>query len=370
MTGVPGGGLSGPFRRRGETRVVQQNQEVQGLAKEDGQVLFVAEDDIPQCISYQEAVRICEEVLREQGLGNVEMPPKQLLNLRKHGLDSYANSMPGYLKYLDIAGIKWGGGFGANLAEKRLPYMIQTIILASPVTGMPFTMMSATHITSLKTGSETAVVGKYLANTDQPMKVTIIGLGAQGSGAIEAWLALHQLGDLTVEEFRFVDVSNEAIARAVKRVEGRFNGRVIGTRSVEEGTRGADAIVTATHAEEPLIKGEWLKRGVYIGSLGSYPEVDPDWVMAADKRYVDNWVQNEHRGEFCPLIEAGKLTRANVVGEVTDLVAGRIPGRERPDENIIASLIGLGSIDLGMAKLIYQNAKDKGLGQFVKFMSC
>lgn len=338
------------------------------MQKEKAQVLFLSEEEVRECITYREAVRIAEEVLREQGLGNVEMPPKQLLNLRKHGLDSYANSMPAYLKYLGISGIKWGGGFGANLAEKRLPYMVQTIILASPVTGLPFTIMSATFITTLKTGAETAIAGKYLAARGQPLVVTIIGLGAQGTGAIESWLALHELGDIRVAEFRLVDISEEAIRRAVSRLEGRFDGGVRGTTDVEAGVRGADVIVTATHSEEPIVKKEWLKSGVYIGSLGSYPEVDPRAVLEA-KLYVDNWEQNLHRGEFQYLIEEGKITRESVVGELPYLVAGKIPGREKPDENIVASLIGLGSIDLGISLRIYENARSRGLGQLVTFMT-
>jgi ornithine cyclodeaminase/alanine dehydrogenase-like protein (mu-crystallin family) len=58
-----------------------------------------------------------------------------------------------------------------------------------------------------------------------------------------------------------------------------------------------------------------------------------------------------------------------VVGELPDLVAGKIPGREKPDENIVASLIGLGSIDLGISLRIYENARSRGLGQLVTFMT-
>lgn len=338
------------------------------MEKRKAEVLFLSEEEVQKCITYRESVQIAEEVLRQQGLGNVEMPPKQLLNLRKHGLDSYANSMPAYLKYLGVAGIKWGGGFGANLTEKRLPYMVQTIILASPITGMPFAMMSATFITTLKTGAETAVAGKFLSVTDKPMVVTIIGVGAQGTGALESWLALHELGDLRVEEFRLVDISEEAAESAAARLEGRFGGRVLATTDVERGVRGADAIVTATHSEEPIVRNEWLKPGSYVGSLGSYPEIDPQGVLKADRLYVDNWEQNLHRGEFQNLIEAGKLTRESIVGELPDLVAGKVPGRQNASERIVASLIGLGSIDLGFAVRIAENAKAQGLGQRVTFM--
>lgn len=332
------------------------------------EVLFLSENEVKEYMTYKEAVRIAEEVLRKQGEGEVEMPPKQLLNLRKHGLNSYANSMPAYLKYLGISGIKWGGGFGANLKERKYPHMVQTIILASPVTGIPFAMMSASWITTLKTGSETAVAGKFLAACDKGIVLTIIGLGDQGTGALEAWLALHDWGDLEVKEIRLVDVRQEAIQKAAESLKGRYEGKVTVPNSMEEAVRGANAIVTATHAEKPIVMKEWLDKGVYIGCLGSYPEVDPNAVLSADKLAVDNWEQNVHRGCFQYLVEEGKVTRDSIIGELPEIVAGKAPRRESLDERIIASLIGLGSIDLGIAYKIWQNARDSGGGQRVLFM--
>lgn len=332
------------------------------------EVLFLSENEVKECITYKEAVRIAEEVLRKQGHGEVEMPPKQLLNLRKHGLNSYANSMPAYLKYLGISGIKWGGGFAANLKERKYPHMVQTIILASPLTGIPFAMMSASWITTLKTGSETAIAGKYLAAHDNGVVLTIIGLGDQGTGALEAWLALHDWGDINIKEIRLIDIREEAVQRATNSLKGRYEGRVSIPDSIEDAVKGANAIVTATHAEKPIVMKKWLVEGVYVGCLGSYPEVDADAVLSADKLVVDNWEQNIHRGCFQYLIEEGKISRTDIVGELPDIVAGKAPGRERKDERIIASLIGLGSVDLGIAYKIWQNAKEKGIGQRVLFM--
>lgn len=332
------------------------------------EVRFLSENDVVSCVTNNEAVRIAEEVLRRQGVGDVEMPPKQLLNLRKFGLDSYCNAMPAYLHYLGISGIKWGGGFGENHKDRRLPFMVQTLILACPRTGAPHAMMSATKLTSLKTGAESALAGKYLGRTRQPMILTVIGVGDQGRDNVRMWLALHDLGDIRLQEVRLVDL-NLAETEAFARTLGERKGLTIAvTQDTERAVRGSDAVVTCTTSEVPIVKHAWLKPGVILASIGSYPEIEPSAVLAADKLVVDNWEQNVHRGEFRELIEGGKISRDRIHGELPEIVAGRRPGRERENELICASLIGLGSIDIGIAHHVYQAAKARGIGQTVTFM--
>lgn len=332
------------------------------------EVRFLSENDVVSCVTNNEAVRIAEEVLRRQGVGDVEMPPKQLLNLRKFGLDSYCNAMPAYLHYLGISGIKWGGGFGENHKDRRLPFMVQTLILACPRTGAPHAMMSATKLTSLKTGAESALAGKYLGRTRQPMILTVIGVGDQGRDNVRMWLALHDLGDIRLQEVRLVDL-NLAETEAFARTLGERKALTIAvTQDTERAVRGSDAVVTCTTSEVPIVKHAWLKPGVILASIGSYPEIEPSAVLAADKLVVDNWEQNVHRGEFRELIEGGKISRDRIHGELPEIVAGRRPGRERENELICASLIGLGSIDIGIAHHVYQAAKARGIGQTVTFM--
>ena len=72
--------------------------------------LLLSDADVMKCIKWEEALSLTEEVLIEQGKGNVEMPPKMMLKLRQYGLDSYSNVMPAYIPGKEIMGVKWGGG--------------------------------------------------------------------------------------------------------------------------------------------------------------------------------------------------------------------------------------------------------------------
>ena len=58
----------------------------------------------------------------------------------------------------------------------------------------------------------------------------------------------------------------------------------------------------------------------------------------------------------------GLVTRESI-GEFGEVVAGRIPGREHPDERIFRNPFGLAIEDIAVASAIYEEALLKGLGQ-------
>jgi ornithine cyclodeaminase/alanine dehydrogenase-like protein (mu-crystallin family) len=101
---------------------------------------------------------------------------------------------------------------------------------------------------------------------------------------------------------------------------------------------------------------------VFTASIGSFPEFEDQVARDADKLVVDNWAQNWKRGEFRNLMEVGEISREHLHAELPDIVAGNIPGRESADELIASSLIGIGSIDIGIAWEVYQRAKAQGIG--------
>ncbi|MCX6093996.1 MAG: ornithine cyclodeaminase family protein [Candidatus Bipolaricaulota bacterium] len=333
------------------------------------EAIVLTEDDIRSLVSFPEALSIAEELLANQGSGAVDMPPKVALDLKRFGLESYCNSMPAYLHYKKLLGIKFGGGFSDNVRTGQLPYMVQTLILANPVTGEPYALMSATYLTILKTGTETAVSAKFLAKQDGALKVCVIGVGDQGQGNALAWAALDAQGARKVSEIGLVDLDTGKAEQFAKVLERSYKGKIQVSGSIEKSVADRDVIVTTTTAVKPIVKKEWVKpQGVYFASLGSNPELDPQIVLSADKLVADNWVQNEHRGEFRELIATGKITRRNLYAELPEIVAGKQPGRVDPKENIVGSLIGLGSIDIATAWQAYLAAKERGIGQKVRLM--
>ena len=52
-------------------------------------------------------VAALEEMFREKGQGNVEMPPKPGIHTRP---DAFIHAMPAYIPSLEAAGMKWVSG--------------------------------------------------------------------------------------------------------------------------------------------------------------------------------------------------------------------------------------------------------------------
>ena len=330
--------------------------------------LLLTEQEVQSLMDWKTAVRIAEELLREQSDGNVLLPPDLLVQLSSRGLDSYLSAMPAYLEHFGVAGTKWGGGYGQNKKTGDLPYMMQVAILNSPITGEIHCIMGSTWLTTAKTGSETALSGKYLARNDD-LVVAVVGVGMQGRASVGCWLALDELGDISIRELRVVGLSrreSEQVAAEARHVHPDKSIKVVD--DVREAVDEAHAVVTATTATEPIVDRAWLRDDVFVASIGSFPEVDPQVILGADKLVVDSWEQGRHQGNFSALIAAGKITRDDIHGELPDIVAGKVPGRESSDEMIAASLHGLASVDLSIAWEIYKRAEEQGVGTAYSFL--
>ena len=59
------------------------------------------------------------------------------------------------------------------------------------------------------------------------------------------------------------------VARLLERLLPAGEVIVVGTTDCEAAVRGADVIVTGTHAREPLVRFEWVKPGAHIAALGA-----------------------------------------------------------------------------------------------------
>jgi alanine dehydrogenase len=330
--------------------------------------ILLTEAQVQSLMDWKTAVRIAEELLREQGQGNVLLPAELLVSLCDRGLDSYLSAMPAYLEHLSIAGTKWGGGYGHNAKTGRLPYMMQVAILNSPITGEIHAIMGSTWLTTAKTGSETALCGKFLAKSDD-LIVAVVGAGLQGRASVGCWLALDELGDISIRQLRVVDLDrqkSDKVAAAAR--EAHPAKSITAVDNVEEALEGAHAVITATTATAPFVDRAWLRKDVLVASVGSHIELEPQVALEADKLVVDSWAQSKHQGSLSGLIAQGKITRDQVHGELPEIVAGKLPGRESSDEMIVAGLQGLASVDLAIGWQIFKRAELEGVGTFFSFL--
>ena len=143
-------------------------------------------------------------------------------------------------------------------------------------TGQVLGLVNAGAITAIRTAAVSAVATKLLA---RPGSTTlgILGAGTQGRSHLEAMRAV-----LPFERVRAWSRTPGSVAELGDGVEE--------VSTAEEAVRGADVVVTATAAREPIVQREWLAEGAHVNAVGSSipttRELDTA-TMAAAALYVD-----------------------------------------------------------------------------------
>ena len=137
--------------------------------------------------------------------------------------------------------------------------------------------------------------------------------------------------------------------------------------SGEDAVRGAKILITATSATKIVLEGEWLTPGMHINTMGAnWPqkrELDTAAVGRADKIVVDSIEQAK--------MEAGDLIQAfgedpsrwNAVQELSQIVAGKIPGRSAADQITLFKSNGIATWDLAAAVQVYELAVAQSIGK-------
>lgn len=322
--------------------------------------MLLSQSEIEELLTMDEVIETVEEVFTAHGNNQVVMPAKITLDLSGMGKTAWTNAMPAYIAPLGASGIKWAGGYIDN-REKNMPYVVATIILQDPDTGIQLAVMDGAHITNLRTGAAAAAVAKKFC-AKGASKVAIIGAGVQGRTSLWALTRLMEVG-----EVRAFDKYPDVAKKYAKEMSESFGLKVIAAATAKEAVVGADIIITATQANEPIVKREWLKKGSVSVSLGSYQEFDDDCSLRVDKVFVDSWAQCSHRGELAHLVEEGKFDADRLTGEIGEVFAGKIPGRTSDDETIMTVPIGLGSLDLAIGYKVYQKALKTGTRRYFEF---
>ncbi|MFB3149142.1 MAG: ornithine cyclodeaminase family protein, partial [Alphaproteobacteria bacterium] len=218
--------------------------------------------------------------------------------------------------------------------ERDLPTHHAMIVLFRPETGEPLAMMEARLITEMRTAAVSAVATKVMASPDAKT-LAILGSGVQARGHFRA-LSL-------VRRFEDVRVWSRTPAHARRFAEE------IGAKatSAENAVKGADVVVTATNAMEPILQGAWLKPGAHVNAIGA-PR--PTW-RELDDAAMGNVVVVDSREAV--LKESGDviLSKTAIHAELGEVLAGT--KTVDPGKTTIFKSVGLAVEDIAAAKLVY-----------------
>jgi ornithine cyclodeaminase len=119
-----------------------------------------------------------------------------------------------------------------------------------------------------------------------------------------------------------------------------------------------------------VLRGDWLAPGCHINAVGASLPTARELASDAVRRsrlYVDRRESalNEAGDILFPTRE-GTITADHIVGELGDLLLGRIAGRRSPKEITLFKSLGLAVEDVAAAHHVYHKAIADGMGTRVE----
>jgi len=302
--------------------------------------------DYPGCIDAMRAAMIA------LSSGERPQPLRQIFTV---GDDEMFGTMPGELQALSTFGAKLVSVFGDPDRPGRTRH--QGVVVAyDGATGAVSCIADAEPVTRIRTACATAVATDALARPDAEV-LAVFGTGVQAEAHLCAIPLVRELREILLWG-RSAEKTRE-VATEMSRKLGR---EITPASNAREAAESADIICTATSSAEPVLLGEWVKPGTHINLVGSsyLGPVEVDTALVAKARYVADYRLGvlAQAAELDVARKAGVVDDSHVVGEIGDVLAGRVAGRQTETQITIYKSLGHVAQDLAAAAYLQMRAND------------
>lgn len=293
-------------------------------------VSFLDESAIRAVLRWDPLIDAMERALADFSCGRVLQPVRNMLTIEEGR--RYLGIMPAVAE--EAMGMKLVSFYPAN-AGTGIPTHMAVILLFRTDTGEPLAAMDGRLITEMRTAAVSAAATKRLAAPDARV-LALLGSGVQAHAHLAALAKVRRF-----EEVRVWSRTPE---------HARRFSQTHGARAMpdaESAVRGADVVVTATNAREPILEGAWLKPGAHVNAVGA-PR--PTWRELDDAAMRNSLVVDSREAV---LKEAGDviLSKVEIAAELGELIAG---GKEAlAEKTTVFKSVGIAVEDIAAAKLVH-----------------
>lgn len=309
-------------------------------------MIFFTEADVERLLTMDDALEAVEGAFRLKAAGQAHNQPRQRVGGR-----AWLQVMPAAIPAWGVMGFK-----AYTTSRERTRFMV---FLFDSESGAPLAAIEADRLGQLRTGAASGVACRYMARADSRV-AAIIGCGYQAEAQVMAVASVLPIEEVRV--FCRTPDRAEAFCRRMQAAVPRV--RLVAAASAKEAAEGADVVVTITTSREPVLPPEAVRPGTCICAAGSNHaarrEVEAATVLAAHRVVVDDLAQAR--------VECGDLLGAESAGfswqkvvELADVVAGRYPGRVKPEEITLFESQGVALEDVALARRLLDKAHAEGV---------
>ena len=308
--------------------------------------IILQSEDIKKCVQLNEQlIPIIEDAFKNLAQGKTTMPPILRLDIEKYHGETDVKAA--YIEGLDSYAVKVASAFFNN-PKLGLQSSTGLMILLDSQTGfIKSVLLDKGYLTDVRTAIAGAIAAKHLSNHDST-KAGIIGAGLQAKLQLEALTLVRKINiayiwsrDSTktnkfVEQIKDLNITLEVCS------------------SAEEVLQKSEIVVTTTPSKSPLIKSDWLKKGLHITAMGSDAEqkneLDPVIIKQCDLYVPDSVSQTAILGELHHALEKNIVSSDNNYDELGNVILNSNLGRKNKDDITVCDLTGTGVQDTAIAR--------------------
>ncbi|QNQ10583.1 ornithine cyclodeaminase family protein [Sphingomonas alpina] len=305
--------------------------------------------DYPGCIA---AMRRAMQALSESGKAQ---PLRQIVKIADNALFGV---MPGDLAAIDSFGAKLVSVAEDPVRPGRSRHRGVVVAFAAG-TGEIACIADAEAVTSIRTACATAAATDALARPEA-RTLAIFGAGTQAETHIRALRHVRAFDRILLWS-RSIGTSTALAARLSAELGLTIEAMTDGERAAAE----ADVICTVSGSAEPILFRSWVGDGTHVNLVGSsfLGPVEVDSALVAAGRYIADYRPGvlAQAAELAVARDAGLVGDDHVVGEIGEVHAGTLVGRERPEQITIYKSLGHVVQDLAAVAYLHARAASKGI---------
>jgi ornithine cyclodeaminase/alanine dehydrogenase-like protein (mu-crystallin family) len=335
-------------------------------------VLVLKNEQIDGLVPMDEEIEVIEQAFRELGEGVAMTAPRARLRVpwKEPGGQYYFNNIMGLVPGMKSMALRIDSSFSTEVevaGSKRRIYpgdFVGLVFLFDMDTCELLAIMDDHVISAMRVGATSGVATKYLARKDAQV-MGLLGSGEQARTQLTAALAVRRLKKVKV--YSPTRKNRERFAREMSEECGI---EVIAVASAEDAVRDSDIVTAATNTVEPVIEGRWLEKGSHVNSIVggdgylARRELDDETIRRAGLIVVGYKPQIliDKQAEFADRIERG-MVKVEDLHELGELLTGKCRGRQDEKEiTLFKNNTGMGIQFAATARLVYEKAKEKGIG--------
>jgi ornithine cyclodeaminase/alanine dehydrogenase-like protein (mu-crystallin family) len=325
-------------------------------------MLFLTEADVRKIISvpaaHGEAVAVIEQVLRQQSEGSTHQLKRTTMAHPDHPGHLWHNIriLPAMVPGIGAAAVRVYSGYrGTNQSE--------VICLFDWSDMRMIAIISDSALHPVRTAAPYGVAAKHLARADAAT------LGIIGTGRYARSLAQAVCSVRPIRSIRAWSRDPANVGAYCERMSRTLGIEVLPAASGRDAVRGCDIMITATSGNTIVFEAGWLEPGALLMSLAP-GEFDEQTVLrsrvivsAPDQVLGDT----PPRKPFSSLVDSGRFGRADIAADLSDVVAGKSVGRTGDADSILYACPGMGILDAGIGRWVFDRAVAMGIGTEMPF---